>query len=117
MRALAIVAVAAAGFAVSIPTLASAAELDVPQDRCDRGQAWNGYRCEWIRPRVSEAPPAYVEREVDVYEEPVYVARPYYVAPSVYVGPIYRPPVVRYYAGPRWGYGWGYGGRHYAWRR
>ena len=33
MRALAIVA-AAAGFAVSVPTLASAAELEVPQDRC-----------------------------------------------------------------------------------
>ena len=105
MRALAIVAVAAAGFAVSVPTLASAAELEVP-----------------IRPRVSEAPPvyeappAYVAREVEVYEEPVYVARPYYIAPPVYVAPIYRPPVVvRYYAGPR--YGWGYGGRHYAWRR
>jgi hypothetical protein len=123
MRALAIVAVAAAGFAASVPTLAPAAELEVPQDRCARGQAWNGYRCEWIRPRVSEAPPvyaappAYVEREVEVYEEPVYVARPYYVAPPVYVGPIYRPPVVRHYAGPRYGHGWGYGGRHYAWRR
>jgi hypothetical protein len=128
MRVLAIVA--AAGFAVLVPTLASAAELEVPQDRCARGQAWNGSRCEWIRPRVSEAPrvyeapPAYVEREVEVYEEPVYVARPYYVAPPVYVGPIYRPPVFAYYAGPRYGYGWGHGGswghgggRHFAWRR
>jgi hypothetical protein len=122
MRALAIVALAAAGFVASLPTLASAAELELPQDRCDRGQAWNGYRCEWVRPRVSEAPrvyeapPAYVAREVEVYEEPVYVARPYYVAPPVYVAPIYRPPVVvRYYSGPR--YAWRDGGRHYAWRR
>jgi hypothetical protein len=120
MRALAVLAIAA-GFAASVPTIVSAAELEVPQDRCARGQSWNGYRCEWIRPRVSEAPPvyaappAYVEREVEVYEEPVYVARPYYVPPAVYVGPIYRPPVVRYYAGPR--YVWGHGRAHYAWRR
>jgi hypothetical protein len=121
MRALAVLAVAAAGFAASLPGVASAAELELPQDRCARGQVWNGYRCEWARPQVSEAPrvyeapPAYVP-EVEVYEEPVYVARPVYVAPPVYVGPVYRPPVVRYYAGPR--YVWGYGGRnHYAWRR
>jgi hypothetical protein len=128
MRALAIVAVVAAGFAASLPSLAPAAELELPQDRCARGQAWNGYRCEWVRPRVSEAPrvyeapPAYVAREVEVYEEPpVYVARRYYVAPPVYVAPIYRPPVVvRYYSGPRYGWRHGgphHGGRHYAWRR
>ena len=128
MRALAVVVMAAAGFAAMAPNLVSAAELDLG-DGCARGQVWNGYRCEWARPRVSEAPPAY--EEAPVYEQapvyrapevyaaapvyvapPVYVARPAYVAPPVYVAPVYRAPVVRYYAGPR--YVWGYGHR---WRR
>ena len=122
MRALAVVVMAAAGFAAMAPNLVSAAELDLG-DGCARGQVWNGYRCEWARPRVSEAPPVYEQAPVyqapEVYAAapvyvapPVYVARPAYVAPPVYVGPVYRAPVVRYYAGPR--YVWGYGHR---WRR
>jgi hypothetical protein len=123
MRALAVLMVAAAGFAAAVPTMASAAELEVGEG-CARGQVWNGYRCEWPRPRVSEAPPVYqappVYEAEAIYEEPpVVVARPYYVAPPVYVAPIYRAPVVRYYAGPRYVYG--YGRHHYQhrghWRR
>jgi hypothetical protein len=118
MRACAILVVAAAGFAAFLPTAGSAAEIDVPAAGCARGQAWNGYRCEWVRPPVADArpvyraPPEYVEDEV--YEEPAYVARPVYVAPPLYVARVYRPPVYRYYAGPR--YAWGYGHRYNRWR-
>jgi hypothetical protein len=116
MRALAVLMVAA-GLAAAVP-MASAAELDVGEG-CARGQVWTGYRCEWARPRVSEAPPAYEAAPVyeaeEIYEAPpVYVARPYYVAPPVYVAPIYRAPVVRYYAGPRYVYHYGHRGH---WRR
>ena len=114
MRALAVLAVAAAAL---VPAVAPAAEMDLPQDGCQRGQVWNGYRCEWARPRLSEAPPAY--EAPPVYEAPpiyaappVYVAPPVYLAPPVYVARYYRPPVVRYYAGPR--YVWGYGQRRYS---
>ena len=93
MRGLAILAAAAAGLAALVPTVAPAAELDLPRDGCERGQVWNGYRCEWARPRVSEAPPVYREAR-PVYREappdyesyaeyeqaPVYFARPAYVA-------------------------------------
>ena len=125
MRAVAILAVAAAGFAAFVPNVASAAELDLPREGCERGQVWNGYRCEWARPRVSEAAPVY--RAAPVYESyatyevaPVYIAPPIYVARPVYVAPIYRAPVVRYYAGPR--YVWSHGPRghghhrHHRWR-
>ena len=78
MRAVAILAVAAAGFAALVSNVAVAAELDLPREGCERGQVWNGYRCEWARPRVSEAAPVY--RGAPVYES--YAA--YEVAPVSY---------------------------------
>jgi hypothetical protein len=120
MRGLAILA-AAAGLAALVPTVAPAAELDLPRDGCERGQVWNGYRCEWARPRMSEAPPVYreappvYESYAEYDEAPVYFARPAYVGPPVYVAPFYRAPVVSYYAGRR--YVWSHGHhRHHRWR-
>jgi hypothetical protein len=120
MRALAVLAVAAAGFTAFIPNVASAAELDVPREGCERGQVWNGYRCEWARPQFSEAPPVYrappvYESYAEYEEAPVYVAPRVYVAPPLYVAPIYRAPVVRYYAGPRYVGSHGHH-RHHRWR-
>ena len=116
MRAVAILAVAAAGLAAFVPNVASAAELDLPREGCERGQLWNGYRCEWARPRVSEAP---VYRGAPVYESyaayevaPVYAAPPVYIAPPIYLEPIYRAPVVRYYGWPRYVWGHGNQGHH-----
>ena len=123
MRALAVLAVAAAGFAAFVPNVASAAELDVPREGCERGQVWSGYRCEWARPQFSEAPSVYrappvYESYAEYEEAPVYVAPRVYVAPPLYVAPIYRAPVVRYYAGPRYVWGHGHHGhhRHHRWR-
>ena len=69
MRKLAIALLAAAGFAVVAPEVASAA------DGCGRGRAWNGYRCVWVAPRVYGVPPVvgvYRAPPVVVYRAPRY---------------------------------------------
>ena len=50
LRGFLMVALAAVGFAIATPNVASAA------DGCGRGRAWNGWQCVWVAPRVY-APP------------------------------------------------------------
>ncbi len=123
MRVFALAVLTVAGFA-AVPGVASAADIPVTE-ACEAGLVWNGYDCVeaptqqaqqgysapqeydpdpgyepapvYEVPRVYAAPPVYVAR-------PYYAPRPYYGRP-VYVAPVYPRRVVRYYPGPR--YGWG----------
>lgn len=120
MRAFAVLTLVAAGLAALV-TAAPAAELDMPNAGCARGQIWDGYRCQWARPPVADARPAY--RAPQVYEdddEDEYVAEapPVYAAPRVYsyAVPYYTPPAYGYYAYARPHYGWGGWNGHRRWR-
>lgn len=117
MRAFALAAFAALGLVSFIPATVTAAELDVPTRSCARGQYWDGYRCTWPAPRATQVQPQYGAQvyEEDEYDDPVYVAPRVYAEAPVYAVPYYRPPVVSYYAysGPRYRWGYGYGGHHH----
>ena len=122
MRALAVVALAAASVAVFLPKSSVAAELDAPRVACARGQIWDGYRCQWANP-PAQVQPNYRYSQAPVYEDddddyvaeapPVYAAPSYYAYATPYY---YRPPVVSYYGGPRYVYRYGGGHRHHRWR-
>jgi hypothetical protein len=123
MRGLVVAILAAAGFAASFPNVAVAADAAVPRG-CGPGTVWDGYECVAAAPqvrRVEPAPEFYEEEPVyeapPVYAREVYVAPPVYAAAPVYVVPRYRPPVVRYYAGPRYVAAYRPYRRDYVWRR
>ncbi len=122
MPGLVVAILAAAGFAASFPNVAAAADAALPARSCGPGAVWDGYECVTAAPPVRRVEATYAAPEIyeaePIYEAPpVYVAQEVYVAPPVYVVPRYRPPVVRYYAGPHYAAGYRHHRRDYVWRR
>ena len=119
MRAFALAVLTASGFA-ALTGVASAADFRVTEG-CGRGLVWNGYDC------VEAPAPRYAERGYSAPQEydddpgyepaPIYEAPRVYAAPPVYVvRPYYPRPVIRYYAGPRYGGGYRPHRPRYGWR-
>jgi hypothetical protein len=137
MRVWAILTLACAGFSASIPGVSAAELLDGPRVQrerapvsrfvgCAQGAVWDGDRCVHAEPRRERE--VYVERTYrtrPVYETYAYQPKTVYVAPApvyvepapVYVTPVYRPAVIAFYAGPRYGWGGHQHHRHHGWRR